>query len=196
MESEQSSNYRELNNLLLAIEESVGGGLLTGGELFFFTDNTTAESGFHRGTTTSRSLFQLILRMQMLQMHHDLSIHVLHVAGKRMQAQGTDGLSWGCLDGGVLAGSSMLSFVPLHLSAFACDPNLQDWVASWMCNDPVTWLTPFDWYTLGHTALSCILFEKKCDFVVTIPLGSSPWPHHHFEPLLLGIYFPLTRHRP
>jgi len=35
-QSEQSSNDRELNNLILAIEESVGNGLLVGGELFFF----------------------------------------------------------------------------------------------------------------------------------------------------------------
>jgi hypothetical protein len=215
----------------------VGNGLLVGGELYFFTDNTTAESGFHRGTTSSRTLFDLILRMRVLQMHQDLCLHVLHVSGKHMQAQGTDGLSRGCLDAGVLAGSSMLSFVPLHQSALEREPTLYNWVVSWTCDDPVTWLSPFGWYTNGHqpgwfvwcpppaAADACLeqlavaihkrpktfhivvlprlmtsywrqLLGKICDLIVTIPLGSTPWPHHHFEPLLLGIYFPLTCHRP
>jgi len=236
-QSEQSSNYRELNNLILTIEESIGTGLLTGGELFLFTDNTTAESSFHRGTTSSRTLFDLILRMRVLQMHHDLCLHVLHVSGKRMQAQGTDGLSRGCLDSGVLAGSSMLSFVPLHQSALERELTLFDWVTSWTCDDPVVWLSSFGWYTHGHqpgrfvwcpppaAADACLeqlsvaihkrpqtfhivviprlmtpywrsLLGKICDLIVTIPLGSTPWPNRHFEPLLLGIYFPLTRHRP
>jgi len=76
-------------------------------------------------------------------MHQDLCLHVLHVSGKHMQAQGTDGLSRGCLDAGVLAGSSMLSFVPLHQSALEIEPTLYDWVVSWACDDPVTRLSPF-----------------------------------------------------
>jgi hypothetical protein len=162
---------------------------------------------------------------------------VLHVLGKRMQAQGTDSLSCGCLDAGVLAGSPMLTFVPLHQSAVDREPSLHDWVAAWTCNFSVAWLSPFHWYIAGHqagrfvwcpppaaadpcleqlavaihkrpktlhivllprlmTSLWRQLFGKFCDLIVTLPLGSTPWPHHHFEPLLLGIYFPLTRHRP
>jgi len=236
-QSEKSSNYRELNNLLLGIEESMDQGVLQGGELFMFTDNSTPESSFHKGTTSSRTLFELILRLRRLQMHRDLTLHVLHVSGTCMQAQGTDGLSRGCLDEGVLAGSVMLGFVPLHLSAADQESSLQASVAYWTQDFPVIWLQPFDWFTNGHrpgryvwcpppaAANACLeqlavaihkrpsclhvvliprlmtslwrqLFGKICDFIYTVPLGSTPWPHHHFEPLLLGIVFPLTCHRP
>jgi hypothetical protein len=40
------------------------------------------------------------------------------------------------------------------------------------------------------------LLGKICDLIFTVPLGSTPWPNHHFGPLLLGIYFPLSHHRP
>jgi hypothetical protein len=141
-QSEKSSNYRELNNLLLGIEESMDQGVLQGGELFMFTDNSTAESSFHKGTTSSRTLFELILRLRRLQMHRDLTLHVLHVSGTCMQAQGTDGLSRGCLDEGVLAGSVMLGFVPLHLSAADRESSLQAWVAYWIRTFPSPGCSP------------------------------------------------------
>ena len=40
----ESSNYHELANLVLAIEEAHQDGLLKGVELFMFTDNSTAEA--------------------------------------------------------------------------------------------------------------------------------------------------------
>jgi hypothetical protein len=154
-----------------------------------------------------------------------------------MQSQGTDGLSRGSTDAGVLSGEDMLSFVPLHLSALARHPPLADWIQSWYSGDPSSWLKPFDWFNSGHqpgrydwcpppaaadvaleqlaiaihkrpktqhlvliprllTANWCKLLEKLCDLIFTVPVGSHVWPSHHFEPLIVGIYFPLTRHRP
>jgi hypothetical protein len=170
-------------------------------------------------------------------MHHDLFLHVIHVSGKCMRYQGTDGLSRGLLDSGVLTGTGMLQFIPLHLSAAKHEPTVTAWVNSWCADAPFTWLTPFEWFNQGHqpgryiwcpppaaadayleqiavaihkrpqthhidiiprlmTASWKKLFEKICDLVFTVPLGSFPWPHHHFELLLVGIYFPLSRHRP
>jgi hypothetical protein len=91
--SEESSNYRELSNLVHAIENATREGLLVGRELFFFTDNMTAECAFHKGSSSSPMLFLLVLCLQTLQMYHNLFIHVIHVAGMRMKVQGTDGLS-------------------------------------------------------------------------------------------------------
>jgi hypothetical protein len=51
--SEQSSNYRELSNLVLGIEEAHASGLLDECELFTFTDNSTAEAAFHKGSLAS-----------------------------------------------------------------------------------------------------------------------------------------------
>jgi hypothetical protein len=112
--SEKSSNNRELGKLVLSLEEGTHHGHLKGCELFMFMDNTTAESAFHWGTSSDKALVQLDLCLHTLQMHHDLILHVIHVAGKCMQAQGTDGLSCGALDIGVFLGADMLAFVPLH----------------------------------------------------------------------------------
>jgi len=235
--SKKSSNYRELGNLVLSLEEATQQGHLKACELFMFTDNSTAESTFHRGTSSTQTLFQLVLRVRTLQMHHDLALHVVHVAGKRMQAQGTDSLSRGALDMGVLLGADMLSFVPLHLSALERSSELQPWVMSWWGSHPLTWLQPYDWFHSGHqlgsfawvpppataavcleqvataihkrphsthviliprllTAVWCKLLGKICDLSFTVPLGSTPWSHTLFEPLIVGIYLPLSRHRP
>jgi hypothetical protein len=231
--SEESSNYRELNNLILGIEEAVTQGPLDDCEVFLFTDNSMAESVFHKGTSSSKTLFQLVLRLRLLQMHRGLFIKVIHVAGTRMQAQGTDDLSRGSLSSGVLRGGDMLSYVPLHLSCLDRSSLLRLWIQTWF----VTFLDHLGWFTTGHqhgahiwspppgaadvaleqlavaihkrpstfhlvaiprlmTASWRKLLGKICDFVFTVPLGVSFWHESHFEPLVLGIYFPLLPFSP
>lgn len=146
---ESSSNLRELSNLVSAIEEATFSGLLHNCELFLFTDNSTAEGAFHKGTSSSKHLFSLILRLQTLQMHHGLFLHMIHIAGTRMQSQGTDGLSRGCLASGVMNGADMLSFVPLNLSARDRAPTLPQWVSMWTLPQHFHWLSPFEWFTEG-----------------------------------------------
>ena len=43
-------------------------GDLNGVEMFLFTDNSTAESAFYSGGSSSETLFQLILRLRLLEM--------------------------------------------------------------------------------------------------------------------------------
>jgi len=114
--SNNSSNYRELSNLVNSLEMGLASGHLKHSEFFLFTDNSAAEAVFHNGTSTSKKLFELALRLRSLEMMGDFHFHLIHVAGTRMTAQGTDGLSRGSLSEGIMRGSSMLSFVPLHLS--------------------------------------------------------------------------------
>jgi hypothetical protein len=52
--SHESSNYRELGNLINAIKAASSKGLLKNSELFVFTDNTSAESAFFKGTSSSQ----------------------------------------------------------------------------------------------------------------------------------------------
>ena len=125
---ERSSNYRELRNLVEALEGAHTEGLLSDREVFMFTDNSTAESAYFKGISTSEDLFELVLRLRKLEMTGDCIIHMVHVAGTRMIDQGTDGLSRGDRNSGIMAGESMLSFIPLHLSAFDRAPDLEDWV--------------------------------------------------------------------
>jgi hypothetical protein len=121
--SSKPSNYREALNIVSKLEQMVeSGDLHDGVELFLFTDNFTTESVFYRGDARSPDLFNLVLRLRKLEMLHGMFIHVIWISGKRMIAQGVDGLSRGDLTMGVMAGESMLSFVPLHLS---CDDRVR-----------------------------------------------------------------------
>ena len=151
-ESERSSNYRELKNLVELIEERVATGELRGCEMFLFTDNSTAESVYCKGNSSSRLLFDLVLRLRKLAFEGDLLLHVVHVAGTRMIAEGTDGISRGDAGEGAMLGQDMLDFVPLHLSAVDRSPKLVDWCKSWWDEErgPLHHQTPEDWFA-NHT---------------------------------------------
>lgn len=85
--SEESSNYRELANLVEALEIQVQDGVLFGCEVFLFTDNSTAESVYYKGNSTSKGLLYLIVRLRRIEMEGYLILHVVHVSRKRMIAQ-------------------------------------------------------------------------------------------------------------
>jgi hypothetical protein len=101
---------------------------LAGSEIFIFTDNSTAEAAFWKGTSKSRRLFELVLRLKELEMKHELIIHVLHVSGRRMIAQGTDSLSRADHSEGVMQGLDIQAFIPLHLTPTAQEPNIKPWL--------------------------------------------------------------------
>jgi hypothetical protein len=146
---EESSNFREFRNLVEMIESLVAKGTLSGHELFMFTDNSTAEAAFFKGTSTSEKLFNLVLRLRKIEMEGKLFIHLVHVAGTRMIWSGVDGLSRGDQNAGVMAGETMLSFVPLSQSALERSTGLLPWVKTWA--DPkdksksVKVLSPTEW---------------------------------------------------
>ena len=145
-----SSNYRELSNLVDSLEAGVQNGQLRFSEVFVFTDNSTSESVFWKGHSPSRKLNDLALRLRLLEMRGDIRIHMIHVPGSRMIAQGTDGLSRGDLTEGVMAGDSMLSHVPLRFSALDRQPQLVHWLRSWVPSPNITVLSVQDWFTTGH----------------------------------------------
>jgi hypothetical protein len=112
---EESSNHKELWNLVDTVSEEARAGRLRDCEFFLFTDNSTAESCFYWGNSKSCNLHALVLKLRTLEMTYGMTIHVVHISGKRMIAQGTDGCSHGSLIEGVMAGADMLSFVNLGL---------------------------------------------------------------------------------
>jgi ribonuclease HI len=83
-----SSNWRELNNLVEALERACKVHELRGCEILLFTDNMTAEAAFWKGTSQSPKLFELVLRLRKLEMARDLMLHVIHVCGRRMIEKG------------------------------------------------------------------------------------------------------------
>jgi len=165
-----TSNYRELFNLTEAAEDHIRSlsfphlqdlidnvaatsqtSSLQGCEFYLFTDNAVAESAFFKGTSSNPQLFELILQLKQLELAHAFALHLIHVSGKRMIQQGTDGLSRGELLTGVMQGRDMLSFVPLHLSAQERSVAVSSWVQSWV-SPALTMLPlrPIDWFELGH----------------------------------------------
>jgi hypothetical protein len=146
----ESSNYRELTNLVEDTEAEAVAGRLSQTELFLFTDNATAESAFYKGSSSSRKLHALVLRLHKLSINYQIIIHLIHVSGKRMIAQGTDGCSRGVLMEGVMAGLDMLSFVDLGKTGVERYPPLLDWIRSWTMQQDLQPLTPEEWFVEGH----------------------------------------------
>ena len=144
--SEESSNWRELNNLVESIESWVRSHDMKGSQLFVFTDNMTAECAFWKGTSKSRKLFNLILKLKRISLTWDLDLHVIHISGKRMQKQGTDGLSRGEHGVGVMSGMHMLRFVPLHLSPCSRESQLKPWIDHITAGLNFSWTNHHDWF--------------------------------------------------
>ena len=90
-----SSNYREFRNLIETLERLGELGELAGREVFLFTDNSVSESIAAKGSSSSPKLYQLVVRFFRLEMKYLCKLEIIHVAGTRMIAQGTDGLSRG-----------------------------------------------------------------------------------------------------
>ena len=98
--------------------------------MFIFTDNSTSESVYYKGNSSSEELYELNLRLRQLEMKGDLILHMLHCAGTRMQDKGADGLSRGDQSTGVMGGRHVLYYVKLHKSAMELEPGLKRWFTS------------------------------------------------------------------
>jgi hypothetical protein len=149
-EDSSSSNFRELRNLVESIEHEVERGRLRNAELFMFTDNSTAEAAYHKGSSSNKRLFELVLRLRRLEMTAGLKIYVIHISGKRMIGHGTDGLSRGNLTEGVMAGQNFLDFFPLEQTVLDRSPDVLRTIRCWFPGEPLEVLTPKDWYQKGH----------------------------------------------
>ena len=147
-----SSNFRELKNLVQTLETMGKQGALEGREIFLFTDNSTSERAFYNGTSSSETLFNLVLQARFVEAKCKCVIRLIHVSGKRMIAQGTDGLSRGNFNEGVMSGQSMLSYVPLAHTALKRSPGIKSWVEDWTrgLKTNLEWLQPEDWFVRGH----------------------------------------------
>ena len=149
-EDPESSNWKEFTNIVEALEEEAELGHLSNAEVFMFTDNSTVESCVAKGSSSSPKLLGLVVRLMALTSRSGVKINVFHVAGTRMIAQGTDGVSRGYLGQGVMAGDSMTIHIPIHLSAFERFPtDLVPWIRGWSGEDSIV-LDEAGWFQTGH----------------------------------------------
>jgi len=142
----ESSNWREFINLVEYLEERASLGILDNCEVFMFTDNSTAERAFWKGASSSEKLDALVIRLRQLEMRTEMMLHLIHVSGKRMIDSGVDGISRGDHTSGVMDGEDLVSFVPLHLSAFDRSPGLRPWLEDILDGHDANFLSPEGWF--------------------------------------------------
>jgi hypothetical protein len=147
---DSSSNWRELGNLVHSLKFISKDHDIRGRKIFIFTDNSTAEAAFWKGTSKSEKLFDLVLELKELELDLGLMLHVIHVSGRRMIAQGTDGLSRADYSRGVMQGRAMTAYVPLHLSPLERKPDLRGWLEDITKSLDPMFLEPSGWYEEGH----------------------------------------------
>jgi len=143
---ESSSNFREAANLAMELRRLVSSGQLAPGtEVWVFTDNSCAERTFYKGSSTSPLLHEMVLELRKLEMEGALILHYVWIAGVRMIAQGTDGLSRGDFTSGVMAGEDFLKHIPLNETAVERQPELGRVIKGW--SDHAWELAhPEDWF--------------------------------------------------
>jgi hypothetical protein len=141
-----------LLTLVELLEAQVEDGRIRGGEVFLFTDNSTAELVSFKGNSTLERLFELMLQLQKIEMKGPLLLHAIHVAGTRMIEEGADGGSRGNLLPGAMAGHSVIDFVPLHLLALERSSELELWIRSWWdeARGNLETLNPEGWFDEGQ----------------------------------------------
>jgi hypothetical protein len=152
--TKSTSNQREFLNTVQIIEGlDERDEIDEATEFWIFTDNFFSESCFYKGggAVKSQPMLDLVLRLHKIMMKGKAFIHVVWVAGKRMIAQGTDGLSRGDLTNGVMRGLPMLEFVPLNKSVLDRRKGpILDWLRTTMGGEECVRLNPQDWLLAPH----------------------------------------------
>jgi hypothetical protein len=92
-----SSNWRELRTLVHTLERELeqGHDRLRNATLFYFTDNLVTYYIVSGGSSSSPELQKLIRRLKYLELALGVRLEVVHIPGKHMIDQRTDGLSRG-----------------------------------------------------------------------------------------------------
>jgi hypothetical protein len=218
-DSEESSNYRELKNLVDSLRRFVKDRDLRGVEIFLFTDNSVAEAAFWKGNSSSRRLFELVLELKRLEYDLGLMLHVIHVSGTRMQAQGTDGLSRADFSEGVMAGDWLIQSLPSQGGGSGQLLSEAGWFTDG--HSPGTWL-----WTPAPAVVDVVVEQlgkarhkrpevmhmiavprlmtgrwrrhltRESDFYFRIPIGCPLWPAAMYEPLLVFVCLPFVSSRP
>lgn len=93
----ETSNWKEMKTLMLTLQEvaKTAPESVKGSTLFYFTDNSPTYFIAASGSSTSPGLHRLIEQIRHLELILGCKLQVIHIPGKAIIAQGTDGLSRG-----------------------------------------------------------------------------------------------------
>ena len=172
-EQSESSNYREFANLVETLEQEFVEQRLKDQTVIMATDNSTVEAAIFKGNSTSKKLFDLVVRFKVLELRSGCNFIVTHVSGVRMQLQGTDGISRGNLMEGISLGKSMLQFCPWGVSALDRCPALKPWLLKTF-GSKLEILKPRDWFSRGHDHFGGY-YDARGYYRVTIRPGLYLW---------------------
>ena len=175
-----TSNWKELRSILTALrrerlsaERQHRRTALWRTRIYHLTDNLVSETILHKGASTSPRLQQLLREIALELRLQQCDLVPMHVAGKRLIAQGTDGLSRGQTSAGALSGTAtdVKIYNPLcatpapmpgALRAWAEETygmqrelwHPRDWTAANVRGKDTLWMPP---PLLARDALTCVL---------------------------------------
>ena len=130
VQPERGSEHRQ--SLLYEIRE----GRHDGCEIWSASDNAIWAQVWHKGMSSAKHVFNLLLEMMLVAWEHEVWIHMFHISGNRMIATGMDGRSRGNFDAGFSLWFDLRQYFPLNESAFDYKDNaLESWCQSWMGSD-------------------------------------------------------------
>ena len=89
----ETSNWKEVTNITVRVEELAEEHKFDNGELFILTDNQAFEGCFYKGYSNSRKLNVLVMRLRLVDMGTGCILHVIHVTGTRTKRAGIYGFS-------------------------------------------------------------------------------------------------------
>ena len=114
-----------------------------------YTDNFVAKDAFWKGTSSSKELLELILRLNPLELSHALHSDVNHISRNWMIAQGIDSLSRAEFIQGTMRDGIVVDKVLLELGAHERSDNSVTWFNS-SCTEIGTeesiYLSKEDWF--------------------------------------------------
>ncbi|KAL7527171.1 hypothetical protein ACHAXR_001836 [Thalassiosira sp. AJA248-18] len=185
--TQQSSNFREADNLVTKMESLVATESMEGREVFVFTDNSVFESTFYKGHSQDKKLSDIIFRLHKATRDGGLILHVIHVAGTRMKSWGVDGLSRGDLLDGMMDGQDPLSFISLAEEGAneRSGGHVKEWVNSWW-NDwghiPLVEVGKDQWFELKEVDGARLWMPPPAAMETVMEIFNEDWIAHPWNP--------------
>jgi hypothetical protein len=125
-----TSNWRELRTLVWSLERHCQANRqdMKGGTVFYFTDNIVTYFVMQNGSSSSTELHKLVRAAKLLELRLGCRIEVVHVPGRLMIGQGTDGLSRGMWIAPERLIRSSLAESMLTLESVPFSPIFGEWI--------------------------------------------------------------------
>ena len=114
--NDESSNWREAENVVVTFKEAVDSGMAEGAEVFLITDNAVFEGTYYKGYSVSKKLSWIILRLHEAAQQGGLILHVFHAAGTRMKEFLMERMSREYFSEGIFKGGNPLQYFPFDKS--------------------------------------------------------------------------------